>query len=159
MITKIRSSFLAAFAALTCASLVACAGIDWPAVGSDVLNLVSQGGATAQEAYNGYNAVNQALTTANVTHGKLTVDKVVAAYSAGNAALNTPGFQASVKAFLSDANLLIADLKSKGASTPAIINAVAQQGASTVTTLTAVPFTPNATSPAVVNPPANGGNP
>lgn len=115
-----------------------CAGVNWNTIGSDVIKDVQSGAIAAQDAYNAYNAVNQQLTTANVTTGKLTVAKVITAYTAGASALNTPGLVTAVGDFVNDAQATISDLKATGASTPAIIKAVSQQGAATVTTVSAI---------------------
>lgn len=123
---------------LSCVMLTGCAGVNWSNVGSDVIADVQAGTIAAADVYTAYQALNQNLSTANVTTGKLTVDKVLAAANAGATALNTPGLGTAVSDFVTSANKTITDLKATGATTPAIIKTVSSQGAATVTTVAAI---------------------
>ena len=119
-------------------TLVGCAGTNWSQVGSSLITDVQDGTVLATEAYAAYSAVNQQLTTANVTTGKLDATKVLAAAQAVNNGLQTPGLASAVQSFVSDANQTITALKGSGATTNKTIAAVSAQGAATVTTVAAV---------------------
>ena len=127
--------------------ITGCAGTNWSQVGSSVITDVQQGTVLATEAYAAYSAVNQQLTTANVTTGKLDATKVLAAATAINSGLQTPGLASAVTSFVSDANATITALKGTGATVPATIAAVSNQGAATVSTVAAV--APVSSSPPV----------
>lgn len=124
--------------ALLSASLCGCA-TDWAAVGTSVITDVQDGTVLAAEGYAAYTAVNQQLTAANVTTGKLDAVKVLAAATAVNSGLQTPGLKTAVLAFVADANNTLNNLK--GSSTVAQIAAVSNQGAGTVSTIAALPPT------------------
>lgn len=117
--------------------LAGCAGVNWSTVGSQLITDVQAGTVAAADTYTAYQALNQNLTTANVTTGKLTVGKVLAAAQAGSTALNTPGLATAVSDLVTDAQATITALK--GSPTPAVIAAVSQQGAATVSTIAALP--------------------
>jgi hypothetical protein len=116
-----------------------CTGVNWSTVGASLITDVQSGTVAAADAYTAYQALNQNLTTANVTTGKLDVAKVLAAANAGATALNTPGLAQAVSDLVTDANATITELK--GTPAPAVINAVSQQGAGTVSTIAALPAT------------------
>ena len=109
---------------------------DWSAVGTSVIDDVQSGTVLATEAYAAYSAVNQQLTAANVTTGKLDPAKVLAAAAAINNGLQTPGLATAVLSFVGDANTTIKNLQ--GATPAAIATAVSTQGAGTVTTIAAI---------------------
>lgn len=131
-------------AALLSASLglAACAGISWPQVGSQLLTDVQDGTVLATEAYAAYSAVNQQLTTANVTTGKLDATKVLAAATAVNSGLQTPGLATAVNQLVADANATIKTLQAANVATPTVINTVSQSGATVVSTIKTVTTTP-----------------
>jgi hypothetical protein len=116
-------------------AMFGCAGTDWGQVESDVLTDVKDGTTLASEVFAAYTAVNQNLTTANVTTGKLDLSKVLAAAVAVNGGLETPGLKEAVAQFVADANQTITDLK--GSSTQSVINTISQDGAATVTAVAA----------------------
>lgn len=125
--------------------LFGCAGVSWSTVGSSLITDVQDGTVLATEAYAAYQGVNQNLTTANVLTGKLNPTKVLAAATAINSGLQTPGLATAVNQFVSDANATITALKGSGATTQATINSVSDSGASTVTTIKAIaPTAPTA---------------
>lgn len=122
--------------------------------GSALIADVAQGTVVATDAYAAYQSVNQQLTAANVTTGKLDVAKVIAGAQAINQTLGSPATSSLVTAanqFVSDVNSQIAAFKAAGATSPAAITtAVSASGAATVTAIAAT--TPPTTSIASPNP-------
>jgi len=137
MKTKLLISICAAFL------ISGCAGTNWQAVGQDLIADVEQGIVTAADAYTAYQALNQGLTSANVSTGKLSPEKVLAAAVAIRGTLQaSPGLKTAVYTLVGDANSTIADLN--GSPPKAIIAAVSNQGAGTVSTIAALPEESNA---------------
>lgn len=144
---SLKTFFIILVAAIGGNVLTGCAGVNWATVATDVVQDVKTGAIAAQDAYTAYQALNQSLTTANVTTGKLSVAKVFAAAQAGSTALNTAGLSTAVTDLVTNAQQTINDLKAQGASTPAIIAAASNQGASAITTVAAIaPTVPTASN-------------
>lgn len=106
-------------------------------VGSSLIQDVAQGTIVASDAFAVYQSVNQNLTAANVTTGKLSVAKVIAGGQAITQTLGSPATASLTKAatdLVSDVNDQIASYKAAGITAPsAITPAVSQQAAAAIT--------------------------
>lgn len=145
--SSLCSLFLTATIGLFCLLASGCTSSqvsEAEAIGASLVPLVQQGVVTAADAYATYQSVNQNLTAANVITGKLSVSKVItgaqAILGSPATAQATQSLTTAANTFVVDVNNAIAAAKAAGVTSPtAITNAVSESGASTVTTIAALP--------------------
>jgi hypothetical protein len=123
--------------------LTACA--QWPTVENDLVTDVQAGVVAASDAYAAYNAVEQNLTTANVTTGKLSIGKVLTAATAITQAAADPSLKTAVTDLVTDANKTISDALGKGETAQQAISSVAAIQAATISTVATTPTVAPAT--------------